>query len=140
MKRGDKHLNAWVEYGESKWGDVALAKYVDEHYGPRSGNPNGEVISIAVHPGIVRTGLYKYSTLSTLMNTDWIARVFYITPLMGALNQIWTGAMPTKEAREISGEYIVPYQTVTPARPDLEDPAKWDELWKWCDEQAIKSV
>ena len=45
---GPNELNVWVDYGQSKWGDIALAKQVDKMHGPRSG---GNVISLSVHPG-----------------------------------------------------------------------------------------
>jgi NAD(P)-dependent dehydrogenase (short-subunit alcohol dehydrogenase family) len=45
---GSNELNVWVDYGQSKWGDIALAKQVDKMHGPRSG---GDLISLSVHPG-----------------------------------------------------------------------------------------
>jgi retinol dehydrogenase-12 len=45
---GSNELNVWVDYGQSKWGDIALAKQVDKMHGPRSG---GNIISLSVHPG-----------------------------------------------------------------------------------------
>lgn len=45
---GSNELNVWVDYGQSKWGDIALAKQLDKMHGPRSG---GDVISLSVHPG-----------------------------------------------------------------------------------------
>jgi hypothetical protein len=52
-KRGKYEHMKWVEYGQSKWGDLALAKYLDWTYGPTTDakNTGGEIISIAVHPG-----------------------------------------------------------------------------------------
>lgn len=43
----------WVEYGQSKWGDIALAKYLDWTYGPRTTakQSGGEIIAISLHPG-----------------------------------------------------------------------------------------
>jgi retinol dehydrogenase-12 len=45
---GSNELNVWVDYGQSKWGDIALAKQVDKMHGPRSG---GDIVSVSVHPG-----------------------------------------------------------------------------------------
>jgi NAD(P)-dependent dehydrogenase (short-subunit alcohol dehydrogenase family) len=44
----DRQPNVWVDYGQSKWGDIALAKQLDKLYGPAAG---GTIISISIHPG-----------------------------------------------------------------------------------------
>ena len=51
----------WVEYGQSKWCDIALARRLHWVHGPSEGRRkkrveaeqigDGELISIAVHPG-----------------------------------------------------------------------------------------
>ena len=51
----------WLEYGQSKWGDVALARRLHWMYGPDEGRVKrvldarrvgeGEIISISIHPG-----------------------------------------------------------------------------------------
>lgn len=45
---GSNELNIWVDYGQTKWGDIALAKQLDKMQGPRAG---GDTISLSVHPG-----------------------------------------------------------------------------------------
>ena len=55
----------WIEYGQSKWGDIALARWLHWAYGPSEGrnkesvdpsliSHEGEIISVAVHPGVYR--------------------------------------------------------------------------------------
>ena len=44
----DRQPNVWVDYGQSKWGDIALAKQLDKLHGPAAG---GNIISVSVHPG-----------------------------------------------------------------------------------------
>jgi len=140
LRNGDSLLSRWSEYGESKWGDIALAKYVDAHYGPASNNPDGEVVSIAVHPGLVRTNLWSHlSANAAAPYVPWLVKMINVAPIKGALNQIWAGQLPTARARELSGKYIVPYQTVVPHRPDLDDSDKCERLWAWCDEQAARA-
>lgn len=55
---GDNELMTWIDYGQSKWGNIACAKWLDKVYGPRaeatSGSQRigkGEIISVSVHPG-----------------------------------------------------------------------------------------
>lgn len=60
-KKGPNEYSKWVEYGQSKWGNVAIVKYLHWLYGPEQGKARksvkgekvakGEVISIAIHPG-----------------------------------------------------------------------------------------
>ena len=57
------------------------------------------------------------------------------TPADGALNQLWVATCSDAEARKLSGEYVVPFQRIGRARPDLENPKKVDGLWRWCDAQ-----
>lgn len=45
-------LDRMAEYGMSKWGDIALAQHINEHYGPHSNTKDGEVLAFAVHPGM----------------------------------------------------------------------------------------
>ncbi len=53
----------WLEeYGQSKWGDVALSRWLHWMYGPEGGRRKrmiqgervgeGEIISVSIHPGI----------------------------------------------------------------------------------------
>lgn len=44
--RGRYELDKWTEYGQSKWGNIALARYLEDTYGK-----DGRLISVAVHPG-----------------------------------------------------------------------------------------
>jgi len=66
---GANELMTWIEYGQSKWGNIACAKWLDRVYGPRSiqtGNKEteriaeGEIISIALHPGEYMFWLSQY--------------------------------------------------------------------------------
>jgi retinol dehydrogenase-12 len=56
----------------------------------------------------------------------------------GATNQIWAATCPDELARKLSGEYIVPFQRIGKARPDLDDPLKVNRLWMWCEKQGKK--
>jgi NAD(P)-dependent dehydrogenase (short-subunit alcohol dehydrogenase family) len=62
--RGRNERSSWVEYGQSKWGNIAVCRWVHWAYGPdqgrqkrsieggRGGEGSGEVVSISVHPGM----------------------------------------------------------------------------------------
>jgi hypothetical protein len=61
------------------------------------------------------------------------------TPSDGASNQIWVATCTDAQAKKLSGEYIVPFQRVGTARPDLDDFERLDKLWHWCEEQGRKA-
>ncbi|KAK6909679.1 hypothetical protein I203_103700 [Kwoniella mangroviensis CBS 8507] len=134
-RQGKHEKMRWVEYGQSKWGDIALAKYLHNTYGRQ-----GRLISVAVHPGMVATNLARHLSLtpSIIKYAPWLAPVITRTPAIGAVNQVWAATIPEYDARWISGEYLVPYRKVGIARPDLQDDKKIEEVWNWCDEQAKK--
>lgn len=60
-KRGKNEYSKWTEYGQSKWGDIALVRWLHWVYGPDEGLKKevvqvekvggGEIISISIHPG-----------------------------------------------------------------------------------------
>ncbi|WWD22187.1 hypothetical protein CI109_106678 [Kwoniella shandongensis] len=134
-RRGDRELGRWSEYGQAKWGNIALAKWLDYEYGVQ-----GRLISAAVHPGLVATNLADHLSLaaSLLKSLPWIVPIFTFQPSVGALNQIYAGSLPLPEAWYLNGQYIVPFQTIGQARPDLNDRKKVEKLWEWCDEQGKK--
>lgn len=44
--QGKYELDKWTEYAQSKWGNIASAKYLEDTYGKE-----GRLIAVAVHPG-----------------------------------------------------------------------------------------
>ena len=65
----------WVEYGQSKWGDIALARWLHWVYGPKEGRlkrkvdagraGEGEIIAISIHRGrLFPVDQYKRMTLN----------------------------------------------------------------------------
>ncbi|GMK55504.1 hypothetical protein CspeluHIS016_0205600 [Cutaneotrichosporon spelunceum] len=141
--------DALLEYGESKWGNVALAKYVHAHYGPTcedgvcSVPAPGEIFSIAVHPGIVSTNLFMhFQTAKWLSHTlTWALKLVMSTASIGSLNQIWAAEVADSAARELSGGYVWCFQERGIERADLVGAAgaqAGDKLWTWCEAQAAR--
>jgi retinol dehydrogenase-12 len=139
LKKGGKVLERWIEYGESKWGDIALAKWVDAHHGPKSGSTGGEVLACAVHPGLVSTPLYTHvSAASLLPYLPWVHAMINVTAKDGALAQLWAAEVPVHKARELSGGYVAPYESKITHRPDLTVEAA-EKVWEWCEQQARRT-
>ncbi|RSH88877.1 hypothetical protein EHS25_002539 [Saitozyma podzolica] len=143
-RRGKYERMRWVEYGQSKWGDIALAKYLDWTYGPRTTakQSGGEIIAISLHPGMVATNLFGHLPAAGLVQkyAPFILRILTRPPEDGAGNQLWAATCPVPQARELSGKYIVPFQQVGRPRADVEDRGRVEKMWNWCDEQARKHL
>ncbi|KAL1406218.1 hypothetical protein Q8F55_007909 [Vanrija albida] len=137
-----KQLDTWSEYGLSKWGNVALAKWVDSHYGPRAGagadGKGGEVIAISIHPGTVATNLSRHivDNKSKLYNyaVPWMS----VRASKGTLNQLWAAGVDVETARKLSGNYVACFQTQSPYRPDLDNVESIEKLWEYCTAQWKK--
>ncbi|WVN88554.1 uncharacterized protein L203_103765 [Cryptococcus depauperatus CBS 7841] len=134
-KRGKYEREKWVEYGQSKWGNIAMAKYLYDTYGKE-----GRLISIAVHPGLVATNLASHLPMAA-----WLLRYFSISrhlitrsSSIGALNQLYAATLALPDAWFLNGEYIVPWQTIGVPRSDLNNIDNVNRLWEWCDEQQKK--
>lgn len=141
LHRGGKVLDKWADYGQSKWGDLALSAHVARHYGPGSPNAaNGAIISTGIHPGLVATNLGTHLTAYTVMRyVPGLYHAMQVTPYVGALNQIWASQLPAHEAEALNGQYVACYECVAPQRPDLYDEAKVRRVWDWCEAQVEKS-
>ncbi|KAK8864565.1 hypothetical protein IAR55_001815 [Kwoniella newhampshirensis] len=135
-RQGKHELNKWDEYAQSKWGDIALAKWLNYQHGDQ-----GRLISIAVHPALAATNLAdSLGFAAPLKDIPWLVALITFPAKVGALNQIWAATLALPDAWYLNGEYIVPFQKIGVARPDLNDRKKVEELWSWCDEQAKKWV
>ncbi|CAK9781090.1 NAD(P)-binding protein [Cutaneotrichosporon oleaginosum] len=139
--------DAWLEYGESKWANIALAKYMHARWGPACadgvcGVPapgTGEIISVAVHPGIVATNLFMHNAWAKWLSHKftWALRCVSATAATGALNQIWAAEVADPVARELSGAYVWCYQCKGRERADL-DAAAGEKVWAWCETQVAR--
>jgi NAD(P)-dependent dehydrogenase (short-subunit alcohol dehydrogenase family) len=49
--KGRYEVAKWAEYGQAKWGDIALARYLHAKYGPGSGRTGQELLCFSMHPG-----------------------------------------------------------------------------------------
>lgn len=111
---------------------------MNAHYGPgRDASGGGEVLAFSVHPGPVASNLGNHLGLYGMIRSSrYILEAFQITPLQGALNQLWVANLPVEEARKRVGAYVSIFEDVIPARPDLKYPQAWEKLWNWCEAQG----
>ncbi|KAL1411466.1 hypothetical protein Q8F55_002422 [Vanrija albida] len=136
LRRPGAQVDLWQEYAMSKWANIALAKWVHWHYG--GAGADGEIISIAVHPGMAASNIWKHLPEAGRFEANpWLMRLINFTQAEGALNQVWVGQLPVKEARALSGEYVTCYMRKGTHRADLNDREAVEGLWKWCQDQTL---
>lgn len=58
-KKGKYEVDKWAEYGQAKWGDIALARYLHAVYGPEAASGmqsrrvgGGQLLCYSIHPGM----------------------------------------------------------------------------------------
>ncbi|EJD50504.1 NAD(P)-binding protein [Auricularia subglabra TFB-10046 SS5] len=109
----------WGLYGQSKFGNLVISKELSRRFGDK-------IVSIGLHPGGIKTPLYKYS-----------GNAFMAEPWQGAITQLYAGTSP--EAAKLNGEYLIPYAKHGKAHRTVEVPETGVKLWQWLEEQ-VKNV
>ncbi|KAF9700693.1 hypothetical protein EKO04_001824 [Ascochyta lentis] len=128
-------LGPWVRYGQSKLANILFASELGRRY--------PEIMSISVHPGVVKTPM-----LDGLSGFNWLFNnvgmrlngITAVEPHQGAWNQLWCAAGATREEL-VNGDFYKPVgvdftEQLTPLARD-EGLAK--RLWDWTDEILVKS-
>ena len=123
--------SAWQRYGQSKLGNILLAKGMAHHH--------PQIISLAVHPGLVKTGLTgatEPGALKWLFNFAAWARIpIYKTADQGAENTLWAVSVKREEVE--NGAYHVPVgqRTQSAQAKAVEDEALRDKFWAWLEKE-----
>lgn len=124
----------WQRYGQSKLADILLAKAMAKRY--------PDILSVSVHPGLVRTelgGRAERSAMLMLMGSlRWTP--LYKSPEKGAYNLLW--AATTAKGDLEGGKYYEPVGK-TPGKPNSYsgmaeiccDEALADQLWEWTEKE-----
>ncbi|KAF7335670.1 NAD(P)-binding protein [Mycena venus] len=109
-------------YYQSKFGNVAFSNELFRRYGDQG------IISVALNPGNLRSGLQRHLTGMTKFI---IESMLYPTPY-GALTQLWAGT--TDEGVTFGGKYLIPWARMG-TNPST-DPTAEKALWTWLEEQV----
>lgn len=121
-------LGSWGRYGQSKLANILLAKEVGRRY--------PQILSVAVHPGVVKTDLVNNLTF-------WKRALVFVTnprlmsPDQGSFNTLWaaTGGEVrelAKKGREEGGAaFYEPIGKVTRGDGMCWDEKLARELWEW---------
>ncbi|KAI0532405.1 hypothetical protein GGR58DRAFT_517749 [Xylaria digitata] len=122
-------LGPWMRYGQSKLANLLYARELAERY------PN--VLSFAIHPGVVKTTLVTDLTWSQklLVYLPNIGQM--LTPEQGTYNLLW--AITAKKERIQRGGFYMPVGKLSDEKTKAsEDPALRKKLWEWTEAEIAK--
>ena len=111
----------WIRFGQSKLAILIYARSLAKHY--------PQITSVAVHPGIIATGLLENLSF-------WDKVMVYGTnigkikePREGIVNQIWAAVGDKKDI--VNGGYYEPVGVVGRQDQESSREALEKELWEW---------
>lgn len=117
----------WRRYGQSKLANLLYARELARRY------PG--IISVAIHPGVVSTGLV--GNTSPIEKAAVYAANFgkVLKPVEGAYNQCWAATVAREKIS--SGMYYEPVGKLMESRLDgvARDEGLARRLWEWTDEE-----
>ncbi|KAG4304621.1 hypothetical protein PORY_002014 [Pneumocystis oryctolagi] len=115
----------WLRYAQSKLAIILFTKSLYQKL-----SKNG-IYAISVHPGIVRTGLFKHSEfLKFLLN---FSRIF-VDEEKGAITQIFAAVSADVVEQKLNGEYLVPYCKKASISGDFSTDA-CEKLWNFSEKE-----
>lgn len=122
-------VTVWTRYGQSKLANLLYAKALAKHH------PG--VTSVAVHPGIIKTGLFQGVSTAAKPAALAIGAFANTTPVeQGHYNQLWAATCPPDQLD--NGAYYEPVGVkTTPKSKAGRDDELVEELWTWTQE-ALK--
>ncbi|KAJ6541978.1 NAD(P)-binding protein [Mycena vulgaris] len=111
-------------YAQSKFANVVFSSECAKRYGVDG------VISTAVHPGMLTTGIGRhYHPLKRRL-----IHALCHNPPMGAVTQLWAGTAP--EAASANGKYLIPWARIGSPHPGTLDAEIGAKLWQWLEDQV----
>jgi NAD(P)-dependent dehydrogenase (short-subunit alcohol dehydrogenase family) len=115
-------LAKWTRHGQSKLANLLYVQQLAKHY--------PEIISVAIHPGVVRTGLIENLSVvdRVTMNVKFVGQW---TPFeKGAYNQCWATLVEKSQLK--NGGYYTPIGKLTvPTTKAGKNTELSKKLWEW---------
>ncbi|KAK4051256.1 hypothetical protein OIV83_003078 [Microbotryomycetes sp. JL201] len=105
----------WIRYSQSKLAAILSAKELNKR-------ASEHVRALSVHPGFVKSDLYKSTRLS-------VFRATFIPLEDGALSSVWATCSPEVEEENKFGEYIVPHARIGKTTAYGTDAQLASDLW-----------
>lgn len=129
LRSADSPGTALTRYGQSKLANILYSKELARRY--------PEIIAVAIHPGVVRTGL-----TDTMRNNFLLAKI--VAPIIfafisveieeGVLNQLWAAVSPDVK----SGKFYEPVGKESNGSQMSRDMALAEKLWHWTEDEFAK--
>lgn len=119
---GNPLASKWFRYGQSKLANLLYVQLLARHY--------PEITSVAIHPGVIRTGLIE--------NLGFVDRMIMslrfagqFTPVeKGSWNQCWAALVDKSELK--NGGYYAPIgEPTVPTTKAGKDAELSEKLWEW---------
>ncbi len=126
LRSADPDSTALVKYGQSKLANILHAMQLAQRY--------PSIKTVAIHPGMVNTGLATTMRKSFLRARLLMPVVAYFSAVgieQGVLNQLWAVTSPAAE----SGEYYEPVGVGGLGSPLSKDMKLAEKLWEWTEDE-----
>ncbi|MAV76694.1 MAG: hypothetical protein CBD32_07175 [Actinobacteria bacterium TMED172] len=117
---GSKGYNPWQGYGQSKLANILCAKSFSQQLAGTNVTAN------AVHPGVIRTNLSRYSAGPLFNVIQFFANFFQRSVAQGAATQCYVATHPSLS--ETSGAYFADSDIAAPSK-QAQDSALAQQLW-----------
>ena len=110
----------WARYGHSKLANILFTKQLASRY--------PDIMSVALHPGVVKTDLYMPNASSNMLIRYGVMLFGPLlkTPSTGTYNQLWASTAP--KADLTSGAYYTPVAVLSKASAYGQDGQMAKEL------------
>ncbi|OGE48644.1 hypothetical protein PENARI_c027G04931 [Penicillium arizonense] len=121
--------STWTRYGASKSANILFAAELARRH--------PDILSVAVHPGAVDSGLYGHTKdLSWMMkySVTVTGSMFFRTVTTGALNSLW--AAGTQKDKLVNGAYYAPIGYRCGGTAFVQNAEVARKLWDWTEAQV----
>lgn len=123
--------STWNRYGASKAANILFASELARR--------SPEILTIAVHPGVVNSELYTHAkaTGSVMKHSLTAAASFYFrTVRSGSLNTLWAASTPRDNL--VNGAYYTPVGFRSDGTAFVQDADIARRLWDWTEAQIAE--
>ena len=128
--RGERSYSPWGNYGQSKLANLLFATELQRRFA------GTKKIAYAVHPGVIRTNLFKSAGGFVNAALSIAGPLFLKTVPQGAATEVFAAVHP--KALALAGQYLADCNAATP-RKDAEDAAIARQLWT-VSEQIVQGL
>ncbi len=139
---GDLHFEKqkyapWPAYGRSKLANLLFAKGLEKKF--RDDGFGDFCTAMAVHPGVIKTALWKETSFSTNPVMSWIGNVFLMgkTIPQGAATTLFATLAPEAKGAQYRGAYLADCALASESE-NAKDASKRDYLWDVTEKQLVE--